>query len=190
MPRYARSGGILHHLNMENKIITKFTIASEEGIALLQMLGEKRGQEKYTGLLDTTQMENYLFEKFNTATIISNLNTFSNQLIVVYVDDQPAGYAYLSGNGNVPEAFKDKRLLYLEDFEILEAYKASAARKTLMEKCLNVSKSYEALKTSENTNAPEMIAFYEQYGFQEKGQEEISISGVTFPSVILIKENL
>lgn len=174
---------------MENKIITKFTIASEEGIALLQTLGEKRGQEKYTGLLDTAQLEHYLFEKFNTPTIINNLNTFSNQLIVVYVGDQPAGYAYLSGNGNAPEAFKDKRLLYLEDFEILDAYKESAAGKILMEKCLNVSKSYEALKTTENTNAPEMISFYEEYGFQEKGQEEIGIAGVTFPSVILIREN-
>lgn len=171
---------------MENKIKTKFTIASEEGIALLQMLGEKRGQEKYAGVFDTSQLENYLYDKFNTATIVSNLNTFSNQLIVVYVEDQPAGYAYFSGNGAVPEELKDKRVVHLVDFELLDQYKESGAREFLMEKCLNVCKSYEALKVSA---APEMVAFYEQYGFQQGAREEISITGVTFPSVTLIRIN-
>lgn len=174
---------------MENKIKTKFTIASEEGVALLQMLGEKRGQEKYGELLDVSQLENYLFDKFNTATVISNLNTFSNQLIVVYVEDQPAGYAYLSGYGAVPEELKDKRVVHLEDFEILQAYKESGAQEILLEKCLNVCKSYEALKITEKADAKGMISFYEQYGFQQKVSEVISIAGVNFPSVILIKEN-
>lgn len=174
---------------MENKIKTKFTIASEEGIALLQMLGEKRGQERYAAIFDTTQLENYLFDKFNTATIVSNLNTFSNQLIVVYVEDQPAGYAYLSGNGKVPEDLKDKRMIHLEDFEVLQEYKESGAKEILMEKCLSVGKSYEALKIIENSDEKEMIAFYEQYGFQQRPSEEISIAGRTFPSVILIREN-
>ncbi|MBC8987487.1 GNAT family N-acetyltransferase [Pedobacter sp. N36a] len=174
---------------MENKIKTKFTIASEEGIALLQELGEKRAQEKYTGLLSPSQIENYLFDKFNTDTIISNLNTFSNQLIVVYVEDQPAGYAYFSGNGDVPEALKDKRVVHLEDLEVLDAYKESGAKEFLMEKFLNVCKSYEVLKIRERSDALEMIAFYAKYGFQQKGMEEISIADVTFPSVILIREN-
>lgn len=174
---------------MENTIKTKFTIASEEGVALLQMLGEKRGQEKYAGVLAVSQLEDYLFDKFNTPTIISNLNTFSNQLIVVYVDDQPAGYAYLSGYGNVPEELKDKRVVHLEDFELLDAYKYSGAKEILLEKCLTVCKSYEALKITEKAEALEMISFYEQYGFQQKATEEISIAGVVFPSVILIKEN-
>lgn len=176
-------------MNMENKIKTKFTIASEEGIAILQELGEKRAQEKYTGLLSPSQIENYLFDKFNTDTIISNLNTFSNQLIVVYVEDRPAGYAYFSGNGEVPEALKDKRVLHLEDLEVLDAYRESGAKEFLMEKFLNVCKSYEALKSRERTDLQDDIAFYEQYGFQQKGREEISIAGVIFPSVILIREN-
>ncbi|WP_316840405.1 GNAT family N-acetyltransferase [Pedobacter gandavensis] len=174
---------------MENKIKTKFSVASEEGIAVLQMLGEKRGQEKYTGLLNTSQLEEYLFEKFNTPTIISNLNTFSNQLIIVYVEDQPAGYAYLSGNGTVPEAFKDKRLIHLEDFEVLDAYKSTGAREILLEKCLNVCKSYEALKIIENAEAGDNIAFYEQYGFQQSGSAVINIAGFNLPSLILIKTN-
>ncbi|MBB2151610.1 GNAT family N-acetyltransferase [Pedobacter gandavensis] len=172
---------------MDSKIKTKFTIASEEGIALLQMLGEKRGQEKYASILDTTQLENYLYDKFNTATIINNLNTFSNQLIVVYVADQPAGYAYLSGNGNVPDDLQDKRMIHLEDFEVLQEYQGSGAKEVLMEKCLSVGKSYEAIKIRENAEEMEMIAFYEQYGFQQRPSPEISIAGKTFPSVILIR---
>ncbi|WP_316750750.1 GNAT family N-acetyltransferase [Pedobacter gandavensis] len=174
---------------MENKLKTKFTIASEEGIDLLQTLGTQRGKEKYAGILDSSQLENYLYEKFNTNTIVSNLNTFSNQLIVVYVDEQPAGYAYFSGNGNVPEALTDKRVVHFVDFELLNQYKGTGAQEFLMEKCLNVCKSYEALKITENTAAPEMIRFYEQYGFQQEETAEISIAGVTFPSVTLIRIN-
>lgn len=172
---------------MGKMIKTKFTVASEEGIAVLQMLGEKRGQEKYGSIFNVSQLEDYLFDKFNTPRIVSNLNTFSNQLIVVYVEDQPAGYAYLSGNGNVPDELKDKRVIYLEDFELLDAFKDSGAREILMEKCLNVCRSYEALKITENADAKEMISFYEQYGFRKMASEMISIAGIKFQLAVLIK---
>ncbi|WP_316821557.1 GNAT family N-acetyltransferase [Pedobacter gandavensis] len=174
---------------MENKIKTKFTVASEEGIAVLQMLGEKRGQEKYGRILSVAQLEDYLFDKFNTATIVNHLNTFSNQLIVVYVEDQPAGYAYLSGNGRVPQEFQDKRVIHLQDFEVLNAYQGTSAKEILLEKCLNVCKSYEVLRLTVNTEAKEMISFYERYGFQQKASEEISMAGIKLQLAVLIKVN-
>lgn len=174
---------------MRNSIKTKFTVASEEGIAVLQYLGEIKAQEKYSDLLTKEQLEEYLFDNYNRELIISELNTFSNQLVVVYVEDKPAGYAYLTGKGAVPEALTNKRVFHLQQFEILNAYKETGAKEVLMEKCMMICKSYDAVKMTEKSDETGMISFYEKYGFLNKGEQSISISGVAASVAILIKEN-
>ncbi|WP_342331020.1 GNAT family N-acetyltransferase [Pedobacter sp. FW305-3-2-15-E-R2A2] len=174
---------------MDNRIKTKFTVASEEGIAVLQYLGETRGYEKYGALLNEEQLADYLFDQYNRDTIISNLNTFSNQLIVVYKEEKPAGFAYLTGKGAVPEPFSGRRVFHLGAFEILNAFKESEVMDALMEKCMIIGKSYDALKLMEKADETDMIAFYEKYGFHQRASEPSVIAGVSFPSLVLIREN-
>ena len=174
---------------MDNRIKTKFTVASEEGIAVLQYLGETRGYEKYGALLNEEQLADYLFEQYNRDTIISNLNTFSNQLIVVYAEEKPVGFAYLTGKGTVPEPFSDRRVFHLGAFEILNAFKESGVREALMDKCMVICKSYDALQLMEKADETDMIAFYEQYGFRQSTSQLSVIAGVSFPSLVLIREN-
>jgi len=174
---------------MDNRIKTKFTVASEEGIAVLQYLGEIRGHEKYGALLNKEQLADYLFDQYNRDAIISNLNTFSNQLIVVYEEEQPAGFAYLTGKGAVSESFSDRRVFHIGAFEILNAFKESGVREALMDKCMMICKSYDALQLMERADETDMIAFYEQYGFHQSASQLSVIAGVSFPSLVMIREN-
>lgn len=174
---------------MENNIKTKFTVASEEGIELLQYLGEKSSQEKYEGLLNQEQLEDYLFEQYNRERIISDLNTFSNQLVIVYVDEQAAGFAYLTGTGDVPENLKEKRVLHLDRFAVLKDFEHVGAKELLIEKCMTICRPYDAVRMLEISKETEMISFYEKYGFANIGTEDKTIGTVSLPSVILIKEN-
>lgn len=174
---------------MDNRIKTKFTVASEEGIADLQFLGETRGHEKYGALLNEEQMADYLFEKYNRDTIINNLNTFSNQLVIVYVDEKSVGYAFLTGRGSVPERLADQRVFYLQDFEVLNAFNEGEAKDRLMEKCITICKAYDAVTLTEKADEKEWIAFYEQYGFRQQESALSVIAGVSSPSILLIREN-
>lgn len=174
---------------MDHHIKTKFTVASEEGIEVLQYLGETRAYEKYGTLLNEAQLATYRFDQYNRDTIISNLNTFSNQLIVVYESEKPAGFAYLTGNGEVFGPYADQRVFHLAAFEILNAFKESKVRDLLMEKCIMICKSYDAIRLMEKADETDMIAFYERYGFYQTASQLSFVAGVSYPSVILIREN-
>lgn len=174
---------------MENRIKTKFTVASEEGIAVLQYLGETRGYEKYGTILNEEQLADYLFDHYNRDTIISNLNTFSNQLIVVYKEEKPAGFAYLTGKGAVSEPFSARRVFHIGAFEILNAFRESEVMEALMEKCMVICKSYDAIQLIEQEAETEMIAFYEKHGFHQRTSQLSVVAGVSVPSLILIREN-
>lgn len=174
---------------MDNRIKTKFTVASEEGIAVLQYLGETRGYEKYKTLLNKEQLADYLFDQYNRNTIISNLNTFSNQLIVVYKEEKPVGFAYLTGKGAVSEPFSARRVFHLGAFEVLNAFKESEVMDALMEKCMLICKSYDAIQLMEKADETEMIAFYEQHGFHQSTSYMTVVAGVSVPTLVLIREN-
>lgn len=175
---------------MEEKVIkTKFTVASEEGVGVYRELAGKSVWQKYGTVANAAAIELHLDAQLNWERIVSELNTFSNQLIVVYVDDQPAGYAFLKGSGDTPEVLKNKRNICIAEFEILDQYLAGMARTVLLEKCLNICKSYEAIWFCEQDNQQEMIQLFKAYGFDMEGTEAILENSFGQPLTIYIKVN-
>ncbi|MDQ6479340.1 GNAT family N-acetyltransferase [Dyadobacter sp. LHD-138] len=164
---------------------TKFIVANETGILHLQDLARTTIKERFTGQIDTNELENYIESRYNTQTIISELNDFSNQCIIVYFDDKPAGFAYFSDKGQKPDFLTAKRTKHLVQFEILSVFKNTGAAEMLLEKCINVSKTCAALWLEEPTDSP-ISGLLNANGFVIE-KPVIPVHGLPVESVLFVK---
>lgn len=170
------------------EITTKFIIATEQGRTLLAALAKEIATEKFASLLEPQQLEDYIAKKFDDKNLIAEMNSMSNQWLVVYKGDIPAGYAYITSNGKKPKNMENVRMMRIADFGILEKYNDSAVRQSLLEKCLTISKSYDGLWIHEYKENP-LIVFFESEGFVR--QEEMDeLEEFALASVFLVKKNL
>lgn len=171
---------------MDTKIITRFTVATEQGMDALLSLTREIAIEKFSGLLHTQVLEKYILENFNRDPLIVEVNSMSNQWLVVYADDQPAGYARITTKGKKPENLDSQRIIRIADFGILKRYVDPEIRQSLFEKCIIVCKSYEAIWINEYAENP-LIDFFEIEGFVKQAKvfefDELPLS-----SVYLIKK--
>ncbi|HWV73622.1 MAG TPA: hypothetical protein VN040_17995, partial [Pseudosphingobacterium sp.] len=125
---------------MTNKITTKFTVGTDENIDTLMVLTKTIATEKFSKLLEGSVLENYIAENFNKDTLITEVNTMSNQWLIVYADDEPVGYARITSKGNRHEMLNRKRSIRIADFGILENFSDPAIIIPLFQKCLSVCK--------------------------------------------------
>lgn len=171
---------------METKIITKFTVVTEQGIDALLMLTKTIALEKFSNLLPAEELEKYIAENFSEKNLIVEVNSMSNQWLVVYADDKPAGYVRITSKGKRPERLDHKRMIRIADFGVLEEYTDPAVRKSLFNKCLTVCTSYDAVWINEYAENP-LIGFFEAEGFLRQAgvfeHDELSLT-----SVCLIRE--
>ncbi|WP_118976617.1 N-acetyltransferase [Taibaiella koreensis] len=122
-------------------IITKFTVATEQGVETLLKLTQALATEKFSSLIDRHTLDRYIVDHYNEKALIGALNNRSNQWLVVYVDSVPAGYACITTRGQKPEALAHRRAIRIADFGILKQYPDPAVGFVLLEKCLAVCKS-------------------------------------------------
>jgi hypothetical protein len=148
-------------------IITKFTLGSGAGRDTLLQLTKELAIEKYATLLDEKSLTSYIDKNFSPQTLIAETNNMSNQWLVVYVDDVPAGYAYITSKGKRPESLEGKRAMRIADFGILQKYQEAAVRDALFEKCLQICKSLEGIWMIEYVANP-LIAYFESKGFSRQ----------------------
>ena len=171
---------------MATKIITKFTVGTEQGIDVLLFLTAAIAREKFTGKIPDRELEDYINLNFNEDALRAELNSMSNQYLVVYADDEPAGYARVTSKGERPELFDGKTLIRIADFGVLAKYNDTEINKSLFEKCLSISAMQQVIWISEFENNPYM-GFFESYGFKRnadiKARQELSL-----PPVYLVRE--
>lgn len=168
------------------QIMTKFTVGTEEGITALLMLTRQLAHEKFSSLLKKNAVDKYIDEHFNEKTLINELNSLSNQWLVVYVDDNPAGFARVTSKGKKPDILTGRRAIRIADFGILKAYSEPAVRESLFEKCLTVCKFYESIWINEYDGNP-LIDFYEHNGFSRQ-PETCQLDELPLTSIFLIKQ--
>nr|WP_199159194.1 N-acetyltransferase [Pedobacter sp. ASV2] len=171
---------------MDTKIVTKFTVVTEQGMDALLFLTKAIAIEKFSNLLGAEILETYIAENFSEKTLIVEVNSMSNQWLVVYSDDEPAGYARITSKGKRPERLDRKRIIRIADFGILKKYADPAIRQSLFDKCMSVCKPYDAIWVNEYKENL-IMDFLETEGFvKEKeiyGHDELPLQ-----SVCLIKE--
>ncbi len=159
---------------MEPTIKIKFTIASTEGIELFKKLTNQRFLELHQHQIDQSVINQFVVEKYNSEYIIEELNDFTNQLLVVYVGEEAAGYALLKEKGEVPEHLSGRKLGYLRNFEILKDFEHTAAGQLLLSKCLQVFKSFDAVIAITKVENSSMQNLLRSNGFEKESQSNHS----------------
>jgi hypothetical protein len=150
-------------------INTKFTVATDEGTRVLDVLTKELATEKFTNLLDKEALAIYISDKFNLKVLVDELNSMSNQWLVVYVDDIAAGYARITTQGKKIAVLEGKRVVRIADFGVLEQYRNDEVVNSLLNKCIQVCRSYEGIWINEYTESP-LISSFEAKGFvQQEG---------------------
>lgn len=88
----------------------------------------------------------------------------SNQWLVVYVDDQPMGYARITSKGHKPIAVGGKRAIRIADFGVCQHQAQQQIMTSLIDKCLAVCSTYEVIWINEPVGSS-LIGLFEQKGF-------------------------
>ncbi|RFM35886.1 N-acetyltransferase [Chitinophaga silvisoli] len=146
------------------KINTKFTLGSQQGRDILSHLTRELAIEKFSSLVDEQILTDYIHKHFNKATLIAETNDMSNQWLVVYVDDTPAGYACITSKGERPALLAGKRAMCIADFGVLHKYATPAVIDSLFEKCLSVCQGVDGIWITEYAQNP-LILYFESKGF-------------------------
>ncbi|MFT3822602.1 MAG: N-acetyltransferase [Chitinophagaceae bacterium] len=145
-------------------IITKFTVASGHEMGVLLMLTRELAIEKFSSLLEQKILDRYITGNFSEQALIAEVNSMSNQWLVVYADDVPAGYARITSKGKRPQVLERKRAIRIADLGVLNKYPDPAIKNSLLEKCIAVCKAYENTWINEYTGNP-LIDLFESKGF-------------------------
>lgn len=145
-------------------ITTKFTIGSEQGLAALSYLTRTIAVEKFSGLVPPDVLNGYIQAQFNDKRLINETNSMSNQWLVVYAGDAPAGYARITSEGARPEELRGKRSIRIADFALLKEYDKAEIMQSLFDKCMVACKAYENIWMKEYKENP-CLSFFESAGF-------------------------
>jgi hypothetical protein len=171
---------------MATKIVTKFIIGNEQGINDLLVITSTTARERFKGKVPDQELENYINANFSKDALMVELNSMSNQYLMVYADDEPAGYVRVTTKGTRPEFFAKKTLARIADFGVLAKYTDPLISKSLFEKSLSISSMQQVVWISEFEDSP-YLDFFESYGF--KRNIEISVPKVLpIQPVYLVKE--
>jgi hypothetical protein len=171
---------------MATKIVTKFIIGNEQGINDLLVITSTTARERFKGKVPDQELENYIDANFSKDALMVELNSMSNQYLMVYADDEPAGYVRVTTKGTRPEFFAKKTLARIADFGVLAKYTDPLISKSLFEKSLSISSMRQVVWISEFEDSP-YLDFFESYGF--KRNIEISVPKVLpIQPVYLVKE--
>lgn len=171
---------------MTQQINTKFTIATDQGIHTLLMLTKSIALEKYANIIAQNALEAYINKHFNHKTLTEEVNSMSNQWLVVYADEEPAGYAKITSKGIIPHKLTGLRVIRIADFGVLEAYNHEPVITSLLDKCLSVCKNYDAIWLNEYVDNPFIETFTTQ-GFEIE-KHDLKHDELPLDSVFLIKK--
>jgi hypothetical protein len=169
------------------EIVTKFIIANKLGINTLHFLTAATARDQFAGSIPDLEVEEHITRRFNKDALIADLNNLSNQYLVVYADNEPAGYALMTTKGARPDLFLNRTMAKIADFSVLVKYNDPAISRSLLEKCLSVTKLQQVIWINVFEDHPYMSLF-ENYGFKTTNAITLPTDRL-LPSVHLIKEN-
>ena len=166
-------------------IAVRFTIGSEEGVSQLLMLQNAQIKERYENVVDTKQLKNYINEHLNHRNTINELNDLSIQLLILFVEDKPAGYTIIRNSFQRPAVLEGKRVINYAFFYILPEYNSPETRQALWKKCLSIARTFDEACWIETLEKDPLISFFEESGFVI--HEKSVMDPFEQASVILIK---
>ncbi|WP_214229250.1 hypothetical protein [Pedobacter sp. B4-66] len=166
------------------EVISKFTVASEQGLENLLSLKQAKLKAMYHNIVPTDKLTPFIEQQVNYLDAISELNVFCNQLIIVYAKNEPAGFAMVKQTSLYPEALNGKRILHYSYFHILPEFDNAESRESLWQKCLSISRAEYAVWMEVLQTDP-LITFLESCGFVI--HQKSTLKPFDQPSYILIR---
>jgi predicted GNAT family N-acyltransferase len=172
--------------DMENSIVTNFCIGSDECKQTLSFITAATAREKYAGKVLPVRLKEYIQKKFSTGALDVDMNSLSNQFLVVYADGEVAGYARLTSKGSRPEVLNGKSIIRIADFAVLKKFDDVRVKKNLFEKCLSACGLQQIVWMSEYEQNPD-VDFFTSYGFV-KNTSVTGVNELGLPLVYLVLE--
>ena len=134
----------------------------------LQFIGERTFFESYSSQNTEEDIENYLSEKFNTQSVLSELNNPESEFYLVKREQNSIGYLKLNF-GNAQTDIKDQSSMEIERIYILKNYQGNKIGEILYSKALEIAAARKASYIwlgvwEKNLGA---IRFYNKLGFIE-----------------------
>lgn len=145
-------------------IITKFTIATEEGRAVLFQLKEAQIKAQYASKVEPTALQHYLSQQLDHKETILELNDLSTQLLTVYHDEVPAGYTMVK-QVDQPAILADKKVIHLASFYLVPHHNREDVRLSLWNKVLSLTRQYDAIWLEVLQDDP-LLPYFQAWGFE------------------------
>lgn len=164
-------------------IITKFTIATEEGLNVLFQLREAQIRGMYTSIVEEMSFNQYLAQQLDHKETVLELNDLSTQMLTVYQNDIPAGYAMIKPVDQ-PAQLADKKAINLASFYLQPEYNQEEIRTSLWNKTLSLTKQYDAIWLEVLQGDP-LLPHFKKWGFEIL--EEIQMKPFEQPSYLLVR---
>jgi len=164
-------------------IISKFTIATEEGLAVLFQLREAQIRNLYTSVTEADSLNQYLSQQLNHKETILELNDLSTQMLTVYDNEIPAGYVMIK-QVNQPTVLADKKVINLASFYIDPNHNQEEVRASLWNKTLSLTRQYDAIWLEVLQHDP-LLPCFTEWGFEIS--EERVMQPFEQPSYLLIR---
>ncbi|MFC7523092.1 hypothetical protein ACFQRK_04015 [Parapedobacter sp. GCM10030251] len=165
-------------------IVSKFTIASDEGLHNLFVLKEAQIRGMYKDSVKKEQLDKYMKQQLDEKEAINDLNNLSTQMATVYINNTPAGYAIMRQSVSRPEVLTNQKVINYSVFYIMPEHDHDETRNSLWNKCLSVTQRYDAIWIELLQTDP-LIPFLESCGF--KIQEQSQMKPFDKDSYILIR---
>lgn len=116
------------------EIVSKFVVGSDQGVDEFFDVKKAFIRNSYQEIVASEIIENYIKEHFNHRKTINVLNDFSNQLIMVFGNQQPVGYCFFQTGSSYPEAVESQKMTAIKEFCILQEYDLPEVRLSLWNK--------------------------------------------------------
>lgn len=145
-------------------IISKFTIATEEGLAVLFQLREAQIRNLYTSSTDTASLNQYITQQLDHKETILELNDLSTQMLTVYNKEIPAGYVMIK-QVDQPAVLADKKVINLASFYIEPNQNQEEVRASLWNKTLSLTRQYDAIWLEVLQHDP-LLPYFKAWGFE------------------------
>lgn len=165
------------------RIISKFTIATEEGLAVLFQLKEAQINALYSSSVEENTLKQYIAQQLNHKATILELNDLSTQLLTVYHNDIPAGYVLIK-QVDQPALLADKKVINLASFYILPEHNQEEVRASLWNKILSLTRHYDAIWLEVLQQDP-LVPHLQAWGFEIV--EEKTLQPFEQPSYLLVR---
>lgn len=163
-------------------IISKFTVGSEEGIDLLFDLKRLQFKQMYEGIMKPEEIDRLIDKKLDRREAIKELNALTTQMVMVFENDKPAGYAIIKSSYEQPDILEDKKAAHLT-FYIAADHISQEVYDSLWQKCLSITRSYAHWIELPQKNP--LIPFFESSQFELC--EQSHLKKLNMPSHIMVR---